>query len=269
MRQRSWFVLLIMSLAAVARADDAKPGFSVHDMKRPQPAVVTPGTSSTQDAVGKAPSDAKILFDGKDLSSWQSEKGEAAPWKVVDSVIEIVPHTGVIKSKEEFADLQLHLEWMELPGTKGESQARGNSGVFLQGLYEVQVLDCYQNETYPDGTTGGLYGQYPPLVNACRPQGEWQMYDIVFHPAKVDGEGKVLKPARATVFLNGLLVQDDMKLIGPSTHSVLTTYPTTVPTKGPIQLQDHGNPVRFRNIWVRDLPAEKPPAPVRPADAKH
>jgi hypothetical protein len=249
-------------------AEEEKEGFEVHDMKRPQPVVVIPPTPSTQEQPGKAPSDAMVLFDGTDLSKWKSEKGEAAPWKVVDGVMEIAPKTGAIQTADEFADVQLHIEWMELPGTTGKSQGRGNSGVFLMGLYECQVLDCYENETYPDGTAGGIYGQYPPLVNPCRPQGQWNVYDIVFHPPKYDGE-KVVKPARATVFLNGLLVQDDMELLGPTKHKELASYPPTHPEKGPIMLQDHGNPVRFRNIWVRPIPSDKPPAPVKPAGAGH
>ena len=256
-------------LCSVAISSEAVPdgAYEVHDKRRPQPAVVVPPTASTQDQPGAAPSDAVVLFDGKDLSKWSSVKdaGQPAPWKVIDGTIETVAKSGYIQSVEKFADCQVHVEWLEPVGTPGKSQGRGNSGVFLMGLYECQVLDNYENETYADGTAGCVYGQYPPLVNACRPQGQWQAYDIVFHPPKYE-EGKgMVKPARMTVFLNGLLVQDDNELIGPTQHRELTKYPEKHPEKGPLQLQDHGNPVRFRNIWVRPIPSEKPKPPTKSA----
>ncbi len=255
--------------AAIACAEDVpSDGYEVHDMRRPQPVAVTPPTCSTQEKPGSAPSDATVLFDGKDLSKWRSAKegdgaGGDAAWKVSpDRYFAVEPKTGNIQSKDEFRDVQLHVEWCEPEGITGKSQGRGNSGIFLMGLYEVQVLDNYQSPTYPDGTVGGIYGQYPPLVNACRPQGQWQMYDIVFH-APVYQDGKVVKPARETVFLNSLLVQDDMELIGPTQHKELTKYPEAHPDKGPVMLQDHGNPVRYRNIWVRELKGDRPVPPVK------
>jgi hypothetical protein len=175
-----------------------------------------------------------------------------------------VPKSGYIQTKEKFSDAQVHVEWMEPKGTPGRSQGRGNSGVFLQGQYEIQVLDNYQSETYADGMAGSIYGQYPPLVNACRPQGAWQVYDIIFHAPKMES-GKVTKPARITAFLNGVLVQDETNVLGPTGHKILATYPDNLPNKGPLQLQDHANPIRFRNIWVRELPAERPPATVKPS----
>ena len=249
---------MVVTLGSVSLYAEQPPegGYEVHDKRRPQPVAVTPPTPSTQDQAGKAPSDAVVLFDGSDLSKWVSAKeetkGQPAPWKVVDNVIEVVPKSGYIQTKDEFADCQLHVEWLEPAGLTSKSQGRGNSGIFLMGLYEVQVLDNYQSETYADGSAGGIYGQYPPLVNAVRPPGQWQSYDIVFHPPVYEGE-KVVKPARETVFLNGLLVQDDVELIGPTQHKELTKYPTTHPSKGPVSIQDHGNPIRFRNIWVREI----------------
>jgi hypothetical protein len=265
---RLWILsIAVVVVSSLSLAQEAKEdGMEVHDKRRPQPAVVTPPTSSTQDQAGTPPSDATVLFDGKDLSKWKSLKGEEAPWKVVDGVMESVPKTGNLQSKDQFADGQYHIEWMELPGTTGKSQGRGNSGIFIMGLYELQVLDNYHAETYADGMAGSIYGQYPPLANATRPQGQWQTYDVVFHAPKYE-DGKVSKPATETVFLNGVLVQDHVKLIGPTKHRELTTYPTEHPAKGPIQLQDHGNPVRYRNIWVREITKrdDEPKPPVKSA----
>jgi hypothetical protein len=255
----------IITAPALAAAED----YEVHDMKRPQPAVVTPGTASTPEQAGKPPSDAVVLFDGKDLSKWESEKDKsAARWKVENGDMVVEPKTGAIQSKEEFGDVQLHVEWMEPKGTEGKSQGRGNSGVFFMGLYELQVLDSYNNETYPDGMAGSMYGQRPPLVNAARPQGEWQTYDAVFRAPKYEN-GKVVQPARVTVFFNGVLVQDNAELLGPTKHKALATYPSEHPAKGPIELQDHGNPLRFRNIWVRELKGDAPKPPVKPAGATY
>ena len=268
--KRKLVLFALVALGSVVMAAETVPegGYEVHDKRRPQPVAVTPPTPSTQDRAGKAPSDAVVLFDGTDLSRWVSAKeetkGQPAPWKVIDGVIEVVPRSGYIQTKDEFADCQVHVEWLEPEGLTSKSQGRGNSGIFLMGLYECQVLDNYQSETYADGSAGGIYGQYPPLVNAVRPPGQWQSYDIVFHPPLYEGE-KVVKPARETVFLNGLLVQDDVELIGPTQHRELTKYPTTHPAKGPIAIQDHGNPIRFRNIWVMSIPAEKPVAPTTSA----
>jgi hypothetical protein len=261
-------VVIAVGVADAQDAQDAKEGFEVHDKRRPQPQAVTPPTPSSQDQAGTPPSDAVVLFDGRDLSKWTSAKseGEPAPWKVVDGVIESVPKTGNLQSKDQFADGQYHIEWMELEGTTGKSQGRGNSGIFIMGLYELQVLDNYQAETYADGMAGSIYGQYPPLANATRPQGQWQSYDVIFHAPKYE-DGKVVMPANETVFLNGVLVQDHVKLIGPTKHRELTTYPTEHPAKAPIQLQDHGNPVRFRNIWVRPIApkSDQPKPPVKSA----
>ncbi|MCC7490933.1 MAG: DUF1080 domain-containing protein [Fimbriimonadaceae bacterium] len=226
--------------------------YKVHDGERPQPRVVTPGTASTQDAPGTVPSDAVVLFDGSSLAGWVSLKdGSPAPWSLGAGFMEVVPKTGNIRSVAEFGDCQLHLEFASPAEVKGDSQGRGNSGVFLMGLYEIQVLDCYQNPTYADGTTGGIYGQYPPLVNACRPPAAWQQYDIVWEGPRFAGE-KLLKPAYVTVFLNGLVLHNRQELQGPTQHRQLANYTPHAPV-GPLVLQDHNDLVRFRNIWYRPL----------------
>ncbi|MCX7016247.1 MAG: DUF1080 domain-containing protein [Candidatus Sumerlaeota bacterium] len=223
----------------------------VHDSNRPQPRIVAPGTESAQDKAGKAPSDAVILFDGKDLSGWIGKGGGAAQWKVENGYMEVVPTTGNIQTKAPFGDCQLHVEFATPEKVEGDSQGRGNSGVFLMGLYEFQVLDCYDNPTYADGTTGAIYGQYPPLVNACRKPGEWQTYDIVWIAPRFDG-ARLVSPARVTIILNGVLAQHDKELQGPTQHRKLAQYQPHPPV-GPLVLQDHKNPVRFRNIWYRPL----------------
>ena len=194
-----------------------------------------------------------MLFDGKDLSAWKTEKGDApAPWKVENGYFEIVPKTGGIQTRQAFGDVQLHIEWMAPSPAKGVSQDRGNSGVFLAGLYEIQVLDNYEAKTYPDGQAGALYGQYPPLVNACRKPGEWQAYDIVFEMPHFDAAGKLTRPARATVFHNGVVVQHATVFTGPTTHKARPPY-VAHPDKLPLSLQDHNHPVRYRNVWIREL----------------
>ncbi len=220
----------------------------VHDPNRPQPTVVTPGTPATS---SKAPSDAIVLFDGKDLSKWRTADGKPAPWKVQHRIIVCNPKSGDIFTKEEFGDIQLHLEFATPTPPKGESQERGNSGVFLFGRYELQVLDSYHNRTYADGSCASIYGQYPPLVNASRPPGEWQTYDVVFTGPRFK-DGKLETPAYITVFHNGVLVQNHSEILGASGHKILAQYTPHGP-KGPIKLQDHGNTTRFRNIWVRPL----------------
>lgn len=237
---------------ALAQVD---PRWKPNDEKRPVPPVIEPGTASTPDTPGRPPSDATLLFDGKDLSQWQSEDGQPAKWKVAEGYMEVVAHTGNIHTRQGFGDCQLHVELREPVPATGEGQERGNSGVFLMGLYEVQVLDSYQNKTYADGEAAALYGQFPPQVNASRPPGEWQTYDIIFHaPHFVNG--KVLRPARFTVFHNGVLAQDNVELSGPTAHHERPAYKPT-PDKLPLGLQDHGDPVRFRNIWIRELHEEK------------
>jgi len=226
--------------------------YRVHDGSRPQPRIVTPGTESTQDAPGAVPSDAVVLFDGTDLSGWELAKEDGpAQWKIENGYMEVVPKTGNIQTKEQIGDCQLHVEWAAPAEVKGDSQGRGNSGVFLMALYEIQVLDCYDNPTYPDGTTASLYGQCPPLVNACRKPGEWQIYDIIWLGPRFDGE-KLVRPAHVTVFQNGIVVHHNKELLGPTKHKQLAEY-TPQPETGPLMLQDHGDLVRFRNIWYRPM----------------
>jgi hypothetical protein len=231
---------------------DANHPWAVHDGNRPQPRVVTPGTFSTQEQAGKPPADAIILFDGTDLSKWEGSKGAPAKWEVKDGYMQVVPGTGEIRSKEAFGDCQLHVEWAAPSVVKGDSQGRGNSGIFLMGMLEVQVLDCYNNPTYADGTAGGYYGVNPPLVNAVRPPGQFQVYDIVFR-RPIYKDGKVLDPGYVTVFVNGILVQDHTPLEGSGGHMGRSKV-GPFPEKGAMRLQDHNNTTRFRNIWYRPLP---------------
>ena len=191
---------------------DAEDEWQIHDRNRPQPPVITPTTASTQDQAGQPPSDAIIVFDGKDLSNWESVKGGPAQWRVANGYFEVAPKTGNIRTKQAFGDCQLHVEWAAPNPPRGEDQDRGNSGVYLMGLYEVQVLDSYNAKTYPDGQAAAIYGQYPPLVNAARPPGQWQTYDIIFRGPRFDRDGKLMRPARVTVLHNGVLVQDNVKI---------------------------------------------------------
>jgi hypothetical protein len=260
--KQSFVVAAALVLAAgltvgVVAQDKKKPGYQdtpqitgqkwkVHDSERPVPPVVTPGAKP-----GDAPSDAVVLFDGKDLSKWKGPKGEAA-WKVENGYFEAVPKCGDAQTVDSFgADFQLHIEWATPSEVKGDSQGRGNSGIFLHGRYEVQVLDSYENPTYPDGQASALYGQWPPLVNACRKPGEWQTYDIIFHAATYK-DGQVEKPATVTVLHNGVLTHEKKEILGPSAHRTVAKE-SPYDRKGPIRLQDHGNPTRYRNIWIRPL----------------
>lgn len=225
--------------------------FKVHDSSRPQPRIVAAGTESSQQTPGQPPSDAVVLFDGSDFSGWRNKDDQAAGWNLQDGYMEVVPKSGNIHTTEEFGDCQLHLEWASPEAVKGDGQGRGNSGVFMMRKYEIQVLDCYQNPAYADGTTAAIYGEFPPLVNANRPPGTWQSYDIVWIAPRFDGE-TLVSPARATVFFNGVLVHHDVALIGPTTHRAVLEYEAH-PAVGALELQDHGDLVRFRNIWYRPL----------------
>ncbi len=226
--------------------------WQVHDYRRPLPPVVTPGTESSPTQPGQAPSDAIFLFDGKDLSGWTGRDGEAR-WQVQDGYMQVVPGTGDISSRERFGDCQLHLEFACPAEVKGDSQGRGNSGVFLMGLYEIQVLDGYDNPTYADGITAAIYGEYPPLVNACRRPGEWQTYDIIWTAPRFSGV-ELVSPAFLTLLHNGVVVHQHQVLNGPTGHRDVYAYKAHAPT-GSLKLQDHGDLVRYRNIWYRPLPA--------------
>ncbi|HZP02521.1 MAG TPA: DUF1080 domain-containing protein [Terriglobia bacterium] len=224
----------------------------VHDSKRPHPQIVTPGTCGTQDHPGRPPSDAVVLFDGTDLSKWRSEKGQPAAWKVENGYMEVVPKTGDLFTREDFGDIQLHVEWSTPAGAQGENPSWGNSGVFLYGVYEVQVWDSYHtNNIYADGQAGAVYGQYPPLVNASRKPGEWQEFDILFSVPRFAG-GKLQTPPYLTVFHNGVVIHNHTPLLGETGHRMLPPF-VDHGLKGPIRLQDHGDLVRYRNIWVRPL----------------
>jgi hypothetical protein len=249
MRRILFFVSAIPLLAAVTiPVIPWKP----NDRSRPVPPTITPGTASTQAEPGKPPSDAVVLFDGKDLSQWESVKGGPAPWVVRDGYFEVAPGTGNIRTKQAFGDCQLHVEWAAPVPPRGHDQDRGNSGIFLMGLYEMQVLDSYHNPTYADGMAGAIYGQYPPLVEPIRPPGEWQTYDIVFHGPRFAPDGSVTRLATITAFLNGVLVQDHSELTGPTANRARPPYHVT-PNRLPLALQDHHHPVRYRNIWIREL----------------
>jgi hypothetical protein len=223
--------------------------WAIHDLTRPLPPVVDPGPAGPP---APAPSDAVVLFEGKDLSLWEDGKAGSAKWKVENGYMEVVAKTGSIRTKRGFGDCQLHIEWATPSAVSGEGQERGNSGVFLMDTYEVQVLDSYDNRTYADGQAAAIYGQYPPLVNASRKPGEWQTYDIIFHAPRFDADGKLLEPTRMTVFHNGVLVHDKDELTGPTAHKARPPYKVAA-DKLPLSLQDHGNPVRYRNVWVREI----------------
>lgn len=262
--------LALTSSAALAADDKPSPiGYSdtpiipgtkwkVHDIDRPRPEAVKPG-----EKLGDPPADAIIIFDGTSSDALQSkkkdEKGKPTsewgpcPWKIENG--EMLIEGGDCRTKQEFASCQVHLEWKSEPHTKGNSQKKGNAGIFFMDRYECQMLDCDNNPTYADGMTGCIYGQTPPLVNAVKKAGEWQAYDIVFTAPKLDGD-KVIEPAYVTTFVNGVCVQVHTKIMGPTKHKNITDYSGSFPAKAPLRIQDHKNepPVRLRNIWVRPLP---------------
>ena len=214
--------------------------------------MIAPATASTRDKPGQAPSDAVVLFDGKDLSHWHSAGKKAAAWTVEDGAMVIPFRGGELTTNDEFGDCQLHIEFASPVPAKGNDQGRGNSGVMMFGRYEIQVLDCFDNPTYADGHAGAIYGQYPPLVNASRKPGEWQTYDIVFSAPKFKADGSVETPAYLTMLHNGVLVHNHTALVGAVAFRAVGKYSPHGP-KGPITLQDHGDPVRFRNVWAREI----------------
>jgi hypothetical protein len=255
-------ITVVVATALSAQEQKAPTGYTdtptipgskwrVHDDARPRPPVITPGTFSTEDTPGKPPSDAVVLFDGTSLAAWRTENGEPAKWKVENGYMEVVPGAGDIWTRQNFGDSQLHVEFRTPSPPKGDSQGRGNSGVLLYGIYEIQVLDSFNNLTYADGQASAVYGQSPPLVNASRPPGEWQVYDIVYTSPRFK-DGKVEVPGYVTVFHNGVITQNHTQLLGATGHRSLPKLVVHDP-KGPIRLQDHHNPTRYRNIWIRPL----------------
>ena len=239
---------MIATLALIVMAQ-APQQWPQHSLDRPRPPVVDPGPAGPP---ARPPSDAIVLFDGTTLSEWRAEDGAPAKWIVRDGYVEVKPGTGTMVTARGFGDVQLHIEWATPATVTGQGQDRGNSGVFLMGIYELQVLDSYQNDTYPDGQAGAIYGQNPPLVNAVRGPGQWQSYDIIFRRPRFKADGTLERPARMTVLLNGVLIQDNFELVGPTANRSQPPYRAHA-DKLPLRLQDHGNPTRFRNIWVREL----------------
>ncbi len=253
-------VAVLTAVTALA-ADQQKFGYKdtplipgtqwhVHDGDRPQPKVITPGEKFSQ--LASAPSDAVVLFDGKDLSKWQSGKGGDAPWIVRDGYMETKAKSGIIRTRDQFGDFQLHLEFATPEKVEGDGQGRGNNGLNIWGQYEVQILDSYQNKTYPDGQAGAIYGQFPPLVNASKGPGEWQTYDVIFEGPRFNEQGELTRKASLTVLHNGVIVHNKRELHGGTNHRQIVPY-RKGRDKGPIELYEHGNPVRFRNIWIRPL----------------
>lgn len=235
----------VMMAAAAAQERGALPPPEETEVWKPAPAVVDPGRA------GRPPSDAVVLFDGTDLSAWRG-RGGAPQWDVADGALTVRPGAGNLTTKQAFGDVQLHIEWRAPGKIVGESQGRGNSGVFLMGLYEVQVLDSWQNPTYVNGQAASVYKQHVPLVNASRAPGEWQTYDIIFTAPRFTDEGALERPAAMTVLHNGVLVQNHVTLEGPTVFRGAPRYEAHA-DRLPIMLQDHRNEVSYRNIWVREL----------------
>jgi len=242
--KRNYMSLCLLAIPFVLSAQARKTPEST-ELWQPVPAVVTPGQGH------EAPSDAIVLFNGTSLEEWTNEKGEPAMWTVADGCFTVKAGTGTVKTKRSFGDYQLHIEWRSPAEVKGEGQGRGNSGIFMQSLYELQVLDSYDNSTYSNGQAGSIYKQTIPLVNACRKPGEWQTYDIIFLAPRFSENGRVLIPARITVLHNGVLIQNNTEIRGTTPYIGLPEY--SPHGKLPISLQDHGNPVSYRNIWIREL----------------
>jgi hypothetical protein len=238
----SAIIILLFGCFAVYSQGDPK----LTEVWTPVPAIITPGIGTA------APSDAIVLFDGKNLDQWENSKAEQAGWDIKDGILTVIPGTGVIKTKKLFSDCQLHVEWRTPAIVVGEGQGRGNSGIFLQERYELQVLDSYNNITYSNGQAGSIYKQQMPLVNACLKPGEWQTYDIIFTAPQFNDDGILKSPAYITVMQNGVLVQNHYELKGSTEYIGQPSYKKHG-LKEALVLQEHGNPVSYRNIWIREL----------------
>lgn len=239
------FYTVLSGTCAVAQNNDKRTPEST-EVWEPQPRIVTPGKN-----VFDAPSDAVVLFDGKNTSKFTHLDGSIVKWDIKDGALVVKGGTGDIKTSQAFGDVQLHIEFRTPEKVESSGQGRGNSGVFFCEMYEVQILDNYENKTYANGQAASIYKQYPPLVNACKKPGEWQTYDIIFTMPKFNADGIAIEPAKITVFHNGVLVQNAVPLLGRTEYIGSPTYKPH--GKGSIKLQDHGNPTAFRNIWVREL----------------
>lgn len=247
MKHSIWRIHLLMAMPIASLAQQGDPKLT--EVWKPAPPIVTPGATSAL-----PPSDAIVLFEGTNLDAWESERrtGQPAGWTVAEGAMTVKPGSGGIRTKQGFGSCQLHLEWRSPVVVKGEGQGRGNSGVFLMGQYEVQILDSYENVTYSNGQAASVYKQHAPLVNASRKPGEWQSYDIIFTAPEFYEDGRVRRPAQVTVLHNGVLVQHNATLLGSTQYIGLPSYKKHEATL-PIGLQDHGDLVSFRNIWVREL----------------
>jgi hypothetical protein len=246
MRSAMTSVFLLALFVASATGQEPEGDPKATEVWEPEPPVVSPGEA------GSPPADAIVLFDGEDLSAWVGQDGGPARWQVAGGAFTVVAGTGSIQTRRGFGDVQLHIEWRTPEEVRGEDQGRGNSGVYLMGLYELQVLDSYQNRTYSNGQAASIYKQHAPLVNASRPPGVWQSYDVIFHAPRFAADGSLERSATMTVLHNGVLVQDHAVLRGPTLYIGEPSYSPHEP-KRPLMLQDHGNPVSFRNVWIREL----------------
>jgi hypothetical protein len=253
LRVRAHRVVATLWLGVAMSSNAQENDWPIHSVNRPRPPVVDPGPGRLPVS---PPSDAIVLFDGRTLDRWERVQGGSARWTVRDGYLEIAPDGGDIRTRDAFGDVELHVEFATPEDGRGSGQDRGNSGVYLMALYEVQVLDSYQNDTYADGQAAAIYGQFPPRVNASRPPGVWQSYDITFRAPRFDADGSLARPARITVRHNDVVVHDNVALTGPSAHRARPPYAAHAP-KLPILLQDHGQRVRYRNIWLRELPPER------------
>ena len=239
-----FFFIVAASCAQNQKRESLEP--SVTELWEPKPPKVTPGNNGSE-----APSDAIVLFNGKDANEWTTADGSAAKWDVKDGAMTVVKGTGDIKTKKSFGDIQLHIEWRAPSVIVGDGQGRGNSGIFLQERYELQVLDSYESQTYANGQAGSIYKQGIPLANPTRKPGEWQVYDVIYTAPRFSDNGRVIIPAYITVLLNGVVIQNHYQITGPTEYKGLPLYISH--GKASIKLQDHGNPVSYRNIWVREL----------------